>query len=36
MRLDLDEIFDIFATRGHAQYGGEPMVVLKRKGRTRS
>ena len=29
MRLDLDEIFDIFATRGHAQYGGEPITQLE-------
>ncbi|PZO44961.1 MAG: phosphohydrolase [Pseudanabaena frigida] len=29
MRLNLDEIFDIFATRGHAQYGGEPITQLE-------
>jgi len=29
MKLTIDEIFDIFATRGHAQYGGEPITQLE-------
>lgn len=29
MRLNLDEIFDIFATKGHAQYGGELITQLE-------
>jgi phosphonate degradation associated HDIG domain protein len=29
MKLTLDKIFDIFATRGHAQYGGEPITQLE-------
>lgn len=29
MKLNLDEIFDIFTTRGHAQYGGEPITQLE-------
>jgi len=29
MRLTLDEIFDILATQGHAQYGGEPITQLE-------
>jgi len=29
MKLTIDEIFDAFATRGHAQYGGEPITQLE-------
>ncbi|CAN1209456.1 phosphonate degradation HD-domain oxygenase [Tumidithrix helvetica PCC 7403] len=29
MKFSLDEILDIFATRGHAQYGGEPVSQLE-------
>jgi phosphonate degradation associated HDIG domain protein len=29
MKLSLDKIFDIFATKGHTQYGGEPITQLE-------